>query len=100
MKCVTIVYPNKPGARFDFDHYLQKHIPMAKALFGPGFRIQRGVQAAAGGSIPFVCLLTIEIESAEKFLSVIASEKGAALLADIPNYTDIQPVVQIDEILS
>lgn len=100
MKCVTIVYPNKADARFDFDHYLQKHIPMAKALFGQGFRIQRGVQAAAGGTIPFVCLLTIEIESTEKFLSTITGERGAELLADMPNYTNIEPVVQIDEIVA
>jgi uncharacterized protein (TIGR02118 family) len=32
---VSVMYPNKPGARFDQAYYLDKHMPMVKARMGP-----------------------------------------------------------------
>jgi len=31
---VSVMYPNKPGARFDWAYYLDKHMPMVKARMG------------------------------------------------------------------
>ena len=28
---VSVMYPNKPGARFDHDYYRDKHMPLVKA---------------------------------------------------------------------
>src|SRR5438874_13133464 len=31
---VSVLYPNKPGSRFDADYYLNVHMPMAAELLG------------------------------------------------------------------
>ena len=32
---VSVMYPNKPGARFDHAYYRDKHMPLLKALSPP-----------------------------------------------------------------
>ena len=31
---ITILYPNKPGSRFDVEYYLNTHMPMSGRLLG------------------------------------------------------------------
>ncbi|MGA9368763.1 MAG: EthD family reductase, partial [Steroidobacteraceae bacterium] len=31
---VSVMYPNKPGARFDHDYYRDRHMPLVKRLMG------------------------------------------------------------------
>jgi hypothetical protein len=45
-----------------------------------------------------VCIATIHIPSLADWQSVLA-QHGAQIMADIPNYTNSAPVIQIDEIL-
>ena len=33
---VSILYPNKPGSRFDMNYYLANHMPMAIQRLGKG----------------------------------------------------------------
>ncbi len=44
------------------------------------------------------CLATIQVNSIDEFQATFAKH-GAEILADIPNYTNIEPFVQFDEIL-
>jgi uncharacterized protein (TIGR02118 family) len=99
MQCVTILYPNKVDAKFDFDYYIDKHLPMTARLLGNSMEIYKGISTPTGSVLPFVCALRIRIESIEKFMSVM-TERGAELIADVPNYTNIEPVIQFDEILT
>lgn len=99
MQCVTIIYPNKDGAKFDFDHYMNKHIPVTRKVFGDSIEIHKGISAVDGSPAPFICLLKIPISSKEEFLSTM-EQHGAELVADIPNYTNVEPIVQFDEVLA
>ena len=95
---VTVLYPNKDGARFDFDYYLQKHIPWVAGLVGNKIEVRRGIASTSGGASGFVCIASIPIHSMKDFQDILAKH-GAAILADIPNYTNIEPIVQFDEVL-
>jgi uncharacterized protein (TIGR02118 family) len=98
---ISIFYPNKPGARFDFDYYLKKHMPMSLELLGSAIKrvtIERGIEGRERESPPaniatchFVCASRDAFEAA--FLP-----NADALLGDMPNYTDIEPVIQVSEI--
>ena len=97
MLYVTVIYPNKDGATFDFEYYMKKHIPMATAMFGAAIEVRKGIGSLAGAPA-FLCMGTIPIRSIEEFQAVMA-QRGGELLADIPNYTNVEPVVQFDEVL-
>ena len=98
---VTALYPNKDDARFDFDYYLNKHIPMAAEKLGAKMvraEVDKGVAGGEPGSPPpFVAVAHLFFESIEDFQSVFA-EVGGELMADVPNYTNIEPVFQISEV--
>lgn len=34
MITVSVIYPHRAGARFDFDYYLRQHMPMVQQLLG------------------------------------------------------------------
>jgi uncharacterized protein (TIGR02118 family) len=99
MQRVTIVYPNKIDAKFNFDYYMKKHIPFVAGLVGKGIEVRRGISTASGSPAAFVCIATILDDSIATFQAVLAKH-GAEILADIPNYTNIEPIVQFDEILA
>jgi uncharacterized protein (TIGR02118 family) len=94
---VTVIYPNKEGSKFDFDYYTQKHIPWVAGLMGKSIEVRRGISAPDGSAAPYVCIATIAASIAE-FQAVFA-EHGQKILADVVNYTNIEPAVQFDEIL-
>jgi uncharacterized protein (TIGR02118 family) len=98
LHCVTIVYPNKEGATFNFDYYLNQHMPMAAKLLGNDIEIRKGISSAAGDRAPYVCICSIRIHSVDEFVATMTKD-GAALIADIPNYTNIEPMIQIDEVV-
>ena len=97
MYWAAVLYPNKEGAKFDYDYYVHKHIPMAAKLFGPGIQVLKGI-ASPAGSPAFLCVGRIPVKSIEEFLAMMTGQ-GAALLADIPDYTNVTPVIQFEEVL-
>ena len=98
MHRVTVLYPNKLDMKFDFDYYLKKHIPWVAGLVGQSIEVRRGISTPAGLPAAFLCIATIPIRSVEAFQAIFA-EHGGEILADIPNYTNSEPIVQFDEIL-
>lgn len=101
---ISILYPASAGARFDLRYYVDTHMPLSIRLLGqhPGFRgvsVERGVGGAAPGSEPaFVAMCHFLFESAEAFMAAFMPN-AATLQGDMPNYTNIAPVIQINEIL-
>jgi uncharacterized protein (TIGR02118 family) len=98
MQRVTVAYPNKADAKFDFDYYMKKHIPFVAGLVGKSIEVGRGISSATGSPAAFVCVATIPIDSVATFQAMF-SQHGAEILADIPNYTNIEPIIQFDEVL-
>ena len=101
MYCVTVLYPNDPDGHFDFAYYRDSHIPMMLELLGDNVlstEVRRGIQAVDGSRAPYLCLLNTHIRSPEQFAQVMA-EHSEKVLGDIPNYTNLQPIIQIDETL-
>jgi uncharacterized protein (TIGR02118 family) len=100
---VMVSYPNKPGARFDESYYLNQHCPMVSKKLVPhgmkGFAVDRGVGGMAPGTqAEFLYQAHILFDSVEALQAGMAAE-SASIMADIPNYTDIQPAIQINQIL-
>jgi uncharacterized protein (TIGR02118 family) len=98
---VNILYPNKPGAKFDYDYYLNKHMPMSQSLLGgaiKGVNVEFGLNGGPPDSTPpYVATCHLLFESLDAFYAVFLPN-ASALQGDIANYTDVEPVIQISEV--
>jgi uncharacterized protein (TIGR02118 family) len=98
MQRVTVLYPNGTDIKFDFDYYLAKHVPWVAGLVGQKIEVRRGISTPTGSPAAFVCIATIHIQSVAEWQAVLA-QHGAQIMADIPNYTNSEPLLQIDEVV-
>ncbi len=99
---VTILYPNDNWKTFDMDYYTNKHMPMVDSLLSPFIRhvaIDKGV---AGGisdtATPYLAIGYLYFDTIADYESAFGPH-GEKIRTDIPNYTNIRPVVQISEII-
>jgi uncharacterized protein (TIGR02118 family) len=99
MLFATVTYTNQSGAKFDFEYYMKKHIPMVERLLSTSIEVTRGIGTPDGAAAPFVCVGRIRIKSIEEFSAAMA-RYGAEILGDVPRYTNLQPAIQFDEVLS
>ena len=98
---VSVLYPNAADARFDMDYYLTKHMPMVKQKLGAACRnmaVEQGIAGGAPGQLAaYVAMGHLFFDSVEAFQTAFGPH-AQAILADIPNYTNTQPTVQISEV--
>lgn len=99
---VTILYPNGDGKKFDMDYYSNKHMPLVASLLGDSlkfFEIDKGI---AGGTpdepIPYLAIGYLYFDRLSAYQNSFRPH-AEKIINDIPNYTNIQPVVQISEVL-
>lgn len=99
---VSVMYPHAPGARFDHDYYRDMHMPLLKARMGESCRyytIDRGLAGGTPGSTPaFVAMCHVYCDSVEAFQAGFGPH-AAEIMADVLNYTDLQPLLQISEVV-
>jgi uncharacterized protein (TIGR02118 family) len=104
MKKISILYPNKPDGRFDFDFYVEVHMPRSIELLSShtGFRsvsVEKGIATAnAEEPVPYLAMCHYEFDSVESFIEAFTPH-AAELQGDMVNYTDIVPVIQFNEVL-
>jgi uncharacterized protein (TIGR02118 family) len=95
---ISALYPNAPGSRFDADYYVTKHTPFAHDLLGPhgldSIRTTLGIAGLDGAAPPFWVIAEMVFGSRQAFDDAMAA-CGATLFADIVNYTDVSPVLQV-----
>ena len=99
--CITVLYPNQPEVKFDFDYYRLKHIPLIKRLYGRGIakiELRRGIATQDGSPIPYIAVVNIWIGS-QKVFDEASAAHTKELIADVPNFTNARPVIQTDEIV-
>ena len=98
---VSVLYPNKAGSHFDAEYYVNTHMPMAARLLGSAVKaisVDIGLGGEAPGSQPpFAAMCAFTCETVQDFVQAFTPVAGQ-LQGDIPNYTDIEPIIQISEI--
>ena len=97
---VSVFYPNSPGARFDMTYYTTRHMPMVqkKVTTCKGIAAEQGLAGGSPGSAAtYIAIGHLLFDSVEAFQSGFAPH-AAEILADVPNYTNTKPVIQINQI--
>ena len=98
---ISVFYPYSDGAAFNMDYYVNRRMPMVRDTIGAackGIAVEHGLSGPAPGTHPaYVAMGHILLESPAALESAFAPHVPK-FLADIPNYTAIEPVIQISEI--
>jgi len=91
---LSVYYPTTEGATFDHEYYRYKHVPLVVKTWGlDGAEIDKGING------PHVAAVHFKFESPEALKAAMSDPGTSDVLADIPNYTTIQPVMQTSEII-
>ncbi len=98
---VSVFYPNSTGCRFDMNYYLQKHMPMIRQKLGSAVNCVAVEQGLSGGTpgapATYIAIGHLLFDSVEAFQAAFGPH-SQAILADVPNYTNLQPIIQISEV--
>jgi uncharacterized protein (TIGR02118 family) len=99
---VSVMYPNTPGARFNHEYYRDTHMPLVASRMGAAclrYTVDKGLAGGTPGApATYVGMCHIFCESVETFQAGFGPH-AAEILGDIPNYTDLQPVLQISDVV-
>ena len=99
---VTVMYANTHGARFNHEYYRDKHMPLVKARMGESCKKYTVDKGLAGGGqdtpAPYIAMCHIFCDSIEAFQNGFGPH-AQEIMDDIPNYTDLSPVIQISEVV-
>ena len=101
---VTTLWPRTNDSHFDMEYYLTKHVPMTNArLQSLGLSVVSEVDEGLGSLMPgepppYAAIGTLLFETMEDLQKGLAAH-GAEIMGDIPNFTDVQPVIQIGSVV-
>ncbi len=92
--CLTILYPNQEGVRWDVEYYKAHHMPLIMKLYGrkaiKRFELRKGDAAQSGGAPPYIGSINIYIES-QKAFDAAGQKHTKALVDDVPNFSSVMP---------
>ncbi len=98
---VSVLYPHKDGTGFDMSYYLNNHIPTVRQKLGAackGVAVEQGLAGGAPGTHPtYAAMGHLLFDSVESFQMAFGPH-AATIMADIPNFTAVQPLIQISEV--
>jgi uncharacterized protein (TIGR02118 family) len=98
---VGVFYPQSQGSKFDMKYYLDKHIPLVRQKVGPALKnvaVEQGLAGGAPGApITYIAMCHLLFDSVDTFQASFGAH-APEIMADIPNYTNIQPIIQISEV--
>lgn len=99
---VSVLYPYAEGKKFNLEYYSNNHLSLLTDSLGAalkGYSIESGLGGLIPGSpAPFVAIINMYFESLDSFQQSFGPNINK-LLADLPNFTDIEPVAQISEVI-
>jgi uncharacterized protein (TIGR02118 family) len=93
--CLTILYPNSDGVRWDVEYYRTHHMPLIMRLYGKDaikrFELRKGGTAQMGGAPPYVGTVNIYIND-QKAFDEAGKQHGPTLVKDVPNFSSVMPI--------
>jgi uncharacterized protein (TIGR02118 family) len=98
---VSVLYPNRQGTNFDMSYYINRHMVMVQQLLGPrlkGMSVEQGISGVQpGSSASYIAMGHLLFDSVEDFQTSFGPHTQA-IVGDIPNYTNSEPIIQISEV--
>ena len=100
---LKVLFPNKPGSKFNWEYYKSTHHPLVEEkLKGNGllkFEIDKGIGTADPGKpAPYTMIANLSFNTLDEVQAALKMH-SESIMADIPNFTDLQPEIQISEVV-
>ncbi len=93
---VSVLYPASEGSTFDMDYYKVKHREIVERVLGPvEFSCEQGLPDQ-----PFMATGHLVYESMEAMQAGMGGPDAGEAMADIANFTNVTPQLQIGTIIS
>jgi uncharacterized protein (TIGR02118 family) len=100
---LSVLYPDTPGGRFDVDYYRNQHMSLVKSRCGNALKraeVEKGLGGfPAGQPAPYRAIGHLTFESMDALNDSFVRHLPE-FIADLPNFTDLPPKVQISEVVS
>ena len=90
---LTVFYPKSEGSTFDHEYYRNNHVPLVGKTWNVGGEIDKGINGPHEAAVHFF------FESMDQFQAAMAHEGTKEIMADVANYTNITPQMQISEVV-
>ena len=92
---VSVYYPAAEGSTFDFDYYQDKHYEIVMRVLGcDKFEIDKAVSG------PNMAVGHLYFPSMEALQAGMGNPDAGEATADVVNFTNIEPVIQIGETIN
>src|SRR5262249_24898524 len=100
---VSVMYPNTPGSRFDWDYYLGEQLELSRRLLSSRGLVRTEIDRRIAGlppgaPAPYHAVGHLFFRTLEEMESALAAT-AAEFIADERNYTTVPGVVQISEVV-
>lgn len=98
---MQVIYPVSDASTFDFDYYLSTHFEIVGANMGPHIASSQVVKGLAGGpdtAAGYHAIATLTFADQGAFDA--AMQAAGPVMADVPNFTNIQPDILIGEVVA
>jgi uncharacterized protein (TIGR02118 family) len=100
---LSVMYPNTPGSRFDWEYYLGTHLELSRNLLGDRGLVRTEIDRGIGGlppgaPAPYHAVGHLFFRTPDEMQSALAAT-AADFIADQRNYFDGQSVIQISEVV-
>ena len=99
---VSIMYPFAEGKTFNMEYYETKHMPMVAGFLGSNlakYTIEKGFASGIPNTpLPFIAIGTFYVKNLSDYQAAIGPNRDS-IRSDIPNYTNISPIILVSEIV-
>lgn len=98
---VTALYKKTETSTFDMEYFCKTHMPMVKERAGAALKtyyVDEGISGSEPGSSPiYAAMGHLIFETIEDFQTAI-SPHLEEIMGDVPNYSNLEPIIFINEI--
>lgn len=100
---LAMQYPAESGSSFDWDYFLNQHVPLIETALDVGgtdrIEVALGLTGAAPGeAAAYQAVLLIDFDSITAFYHCWRQEQHR-IMGDIVNFTNTRPEVQLSEVI-
>ena len=101
MISLTALYPKTADSRFDMDYYVNTHTPLVRERLTPVGLVSIDLEAGLAGGTPdsppaYAMIGRLNFANLDELQNALAAH-GPELMGDIPNFTNVQPLMQISQ---